>query len=374
MRIAILSSDYSVNSHREKHNLIGGIGYYRLYRPYEELLRQYKGIKIDFYNRELPDLEKKDKSGRFLEKFVEKYDIIITKAIDNGPAASMLGFLCEHFKTKLVIDLDDNYFEVTPDQPAYKHYFPGSEKRAIFSAYLSLADAIICSTEPLKRYYQKRLKEVFNKETPIYLLPNYNRKEDWPNKLAKKDKLTIGWAGSTTHDADLELVAPAINKLMEEYPELHFEMVGGITTETAPKILSYFNSQCLDRVAITGGTLAWEGYTELMAKKKWHIGIAPLVNNEFTRGKSHIKWMEYAMLKIPTVASKVYPYEKNITEETGLLAIDGLEFYKHLKTLINNKDLREQIGNNAYNYVCSNLQWSQNIKNLNDIINEIYGL
>lgn len=378
VKILAISTDYSVNDYRTKNNLYGGIGYYRLYRPYEELRRQYPEYEIDILNRELVDMEKEYKGDDFFPNLIQKYDIIITKAVDNAPACSMITFLCDHFKKKLVVDLDDNYFKVTPDQPAYKWYHPGGEKRGIVSAYLSFASALIVSTEPLQRYYQERVKKVYNKDIPVFLMPNFNRIEDWNFKLAKKekDKIVIGWAGSTTHDADLQLVIPSINKLMGEYPNLHLELCGGITKEKAPNIFQYFDD--MDRVAMIGGTQAWEGYPEMMCKKRWDIGIAPLVNNEFTRGKSHIKWMEYAMCKLPCVASKVYPYYKGINGlktiedgKTGMLAIDNLDFYKKLKILIDDPELRVRMGLNAYDQVAYNWQWSKNIYLLNDIIQKI---
>lgn len=369
-------TDWSSNEYRTKNNLYGGVGYYRIVKPYQELAKKYKDVVVDIYNKELSDLARGKSPELFWEEFVTKYDIIITKAIDNGKAAAALKFFCDRLGKKLVIDLDDNYFEVMPDQPAYKYYYPGSEKRCLFSAYLSVADAVITSTEPLTKYYKNYIKKVFNQDTPVYTFSNYNDIKDWNFKSSKnKNKIVIGWAGSTTHDNDLELVMPTINRLMNEYPNLYLELMGGITPETAPKVLQYFiEGENHKRVNIKGGTQAWDGYPELMSKQKWDIGIAPLLNTEFNRGKSHIKWLEYAMYKIPCVASKTYPYAENIKDGTGLLAIDGLDFYKKLKELINNEELRKQIGNNAYNYVKDNLQWEDNIDELYKIIKEIYGL
>jgi glycosyltransferase involved in cell wall biosynthesis len=376
MKIAVIMTDWSSNEYRTKHNLYGGVGYYRIVKPYQELAKRYKDISVDIYNKELSEQSKGKKPEVFWNEFVSKYDIIITKAIDNGQAAAMLKFFCERLGKKLIMDLDDNYFEVMPDQPAYQYYYPGSEKRCLFSAYLSMVDAVITSTVPLTRYYSEHFKKVFNINTPVYTFPNYNDINDWTFKSSKnKDKIVIGWAGSTTHDNDLELVMPAINRLMNEYPNVYLELMGGLTNETAPKVLKYFvNNDNHKRVNIKGGTSAWEGYPKKMSEQKWDIGIAPLLNTEFNRGKSHIKWMEYAMFKIPCVASKTYPYSENIKEDTGLLAIDCLDFYKKLKQLIDNKDLRKKIGENAYNYVKDNLQWSDNIDELYKIINKVYEL
>jgi glycosyltransferase involved in cell wall biosynthesis len=377
-KIAVISTDWNQNPYRNKNNLYGGVGYYRIFAPYGVL--KERGWDIDIYNKEFSDLSKGKTYEEFWDWFTKKYDIIITKAIDNPTAAAQLCFFAQRNGTKIVMDLDDNYFEVDPTQPAYKYYYPGSQKRAFFAAFLSQCDAVITSTKPLADYYQEHAKKVWNKDLPVYCFPNFNRVEEWP-KFAKKptDKIVIGWAGSTTHDDDLKLVMPALNRLMGEYPNVYLELTGGLTPETAPKVMAYFEEKQIDRVAITGGTNCWKGYPELLMKKKWNIGIAPLVNNEFNKGKSHIKWMEYAMMSLPCVASKTYPYYKEIDGihtivdgETGLLAIDGLDFYKKLKFLIDNPDVAQKIGENARQYVIDNWQWEKNIEKLENIIKQIW--
>ena len=375
--IACISTDWNINEYRDKHNLYGGVGYYRIFKPYKEL--EKLGYKVDFYNREFKDEANKFKdTTEFWVQFVKRYDIIITKAVDNPLASASLCFFAHHFGKKVLLDLDDNFFEVNPEnKPAWEAYHAGTQKKAFLTAYMAEVDGIICSTKPLADYYHKYLKERQNVDIPCYLFPNFNDIEEWPeNKKSKK--LTIGWAGSTSHDADLKLIMPSLNRILKEYPEVRLELMGGLTTETAPKILAYFEPECLDRIAIQGGTLAWKGYPEHLMKRKYDIGLAPLLNEEFNRGKSHIKWMEYAMGKIPCVASKVYPYYQPIGEletiidgETGLLAIDGLDFYKKIKFLLDNKEERERIGQNAYNAVKNNWQWKDNILKLKNIIDNI---
>lgn len=377
-------TDWSTNEYRKKHNLYGGVGYYRIVAPYQELQKAYPDkYKIDIYNRELSDLSKNKKAEEFWVDFVQKYDIIVTKAIDNPQAAAQISFFCNRFGKKLVLDLDDNYFEVKPDQPAYKYYHPGSQKRSFFGAYLSMVDAVIVSTEPLAKYYKEKIKKTHGIDKPIFTFHNFNRIEEWNFKPVKKDnkKVVIGWAGSTTHDEDLKLVMPPINDLMSKYDNLYLELVGGLTTETAPKVLSYFDSKNIDRVSVKGGTNAWKGYPELMSKQKWDIGIAPLIDDEFNRGKSHIKWLEYACYGIPCVASKTYPYFREIDDrltiingETGYLAIDGLDFKRKLRLLIEDKEERELIGKNAKKYVVDNLQYKDNIYKLDKIIENIWSI
>lgn len=361
IRIALLGTDWNANENRIKNNLYGGVTYYRLIKPLLDL----EGYDVEYHGADLQELAKDKDVPQFWEEMMSRFDIFIIKAIDNPEAASPLMFFAQKYGKKVILDLDDNLFEVKPDQPAWEYYKPESPKRAIFSALLSLVDGLFVSTQPLKDYYTKYLKEVFNKEIPIFVLPNYNDKKDFNFIPGAKneDKIIISWIGSTTHFNDLKIVIPAMTRLMKEYLNLEFQLVGGLTHEDAPTLFKDMDESVLDRVFCGSGTESWQGYPEFLSKQQWDIGIAPLTQDEFNRGKSHIKWMEYASYAIPCVASRVYPYHMPILEKetivdgvTGMLC-DDKEWYRKLKKLIDNKDLREQIGKNAQEYVFKELQY-----------------
>ena len=87
------------------------------------------------------------------------------------------------------------------------------------------------------------------------------------------------------------------------------------------------------------------------------------------------------MYKIPTVASRVYPYYKDIGElktiedgKTGYLAKGTKEWYAKLEELVLSKDKRQEIGENAYNYIKENWQYSQNKDKIQEIYDKIYAI
>jgi hypothetical protein len=150
---------------------------------------------------------------------------------------------------------------------------------------------------------------------------------------------------------------------MEKYKNVYFESVGAIGKEHI-KLFSCFNDETRKRCDVLGSTWTQKEYPKFLSKTKWDIGIAPLVDSEFTRSKSHIKWMEYSMYKIPTIASQVYPYFMNSFgidtikhEETGLL-VKPSEWFDALEDLILHKDKRKKLGENAFNYIKNNWQYS----------------
>lgn len=336
-----------------------GVGYYRLIQP----ARYITKYQIDVIGQEIKDWE--GSLAQVFEKLFTEYDAVVTKAVDNPQAASALCFMAQHFKKPLIVDMDDNYFEVRPDQPGYRWYYPGSQKKGILSAYLSLATHLIVSTQPLSDYYHNWFKKKNGKTVYPEVLPNCYDPEEFKyshRKNADKNKIVIGWQGSTTHLGDLKIVMPALRELMIKYKNLYLEFMGGIEIGMIKELFEGFNDEMLGRIKVIGGTPSWKKYPRALSRRKWDIGICPLLDDEFNRNKSHIKWMEYAAYKIPAVASKVYPYYKDIQGtktisdgRTGYLASNHKEWVRKLSVLIESEELRDEIGQKAYEFI--NKEW-----------------
>ncbi len=352
-----------------------GVGYYRLVNP----AKYIKKYDVKVIGQDIKDLyeEKSDT----LKNIIRDNDIIVTKAVDNPTACAQLGFYKDHYNKKLVVDLDDNYFEVRPDQPGYKWYYPGSQKRAFLSAYLSLADHITVSTKPLADYHKEYFKKIYKQDKPITILPNFNDLDEFRYRYKGNQNqrmIKIGWQGSTTHFSDLLMVMPAIKKIMAKYPNVWVDFMGGIEINQVRDLFGKFPDEMFRRVSIIGGTPSWLNYPWKLSKTKWDIGICPLIDDEFNRNKSHIKWMEYAAYKIPSVASKVYPYYEDILGiktiqhgKTGFLAKTTGDWVKYLELLIQDAGLRQKIGEEAYADVRDNWQMRDHYQLYEDLFDKI---
>jgi glycosyltransferase involved in cell wall biosynthesis len=97
-------------------------------------------------------------------------------------------------------------------------------------------------------------------------------------------------------------------------------------------------------------------------KQKWSIGIAPLIDDTFNRSKSNIKWLEYTMKHIPTVASNVEPYRSIKHGVTGILCDTPEQWYVALKELIEDSKLRDRLAENSYKEIKKNWQYDKNAK------------
>lgn len=365
-KILMIFTEWGLNEYRKKHNKYGGVGYYRIVKP-AEYLRQY--YDVDVVGADIAQFG--STSAEVWGNVFTKYDLVYPRHVDAARAASDMLAAADYFKKPVLLDLDDNYLEVRESSPAYEHYHPGSAKRTFTSTVITLVNGVTVSTEPLRRAYGKKNKKV-------YVLPNCNDVNDWPGRTKTwgDDMIRIGWAGSTTHDEDLDIIVEPMKYILEHYPNVLFEVMGGIPKEKVEWFKKRFGVP--ERVIVHYGTPAWDGYPQLLADKGWDIGIIPLADNNFTICKSHIKWMEYAMVGLPSIASKVYPYYKDIQgtktiqdKKTGLLVKNTFkEWTDAIEYLIQNPEARKDLHANALTYIEQNWQWSQHIHKWKKVIDK----
>jgi glycosyltransferase involved in cell wall biosynthesis len=356
MRIAWISTDAN-NKKRRDTGQYGGVGHYRVVQP----MRHLKGYEHTFINNRLPDNE----------DWVKDYDLVITKHATNPAAISRTYSACERYGVPIVTDLDDDVFNIRPDQPSYKMGLaPGGMERANMAAAISMSNAIFVSTNYLKESIAKSLKDIFDLEIPIYVLPNCFYPDEW-NKVSKgaRQGITIGWHGSITHDADIKSVLPALQRIIRKYPFVKVELMGGIHHESLQGLFGELPFEDREHFYVGMGTATWKNFPYHLMKQKWDIGIAPLVDDEFNQSKSHIKWMEMSMKGIPVVASDVKPYNdtygtnKLIQQgKTGFLCKTREEWIDTLSKLIEDSKLRDKIASNAKDYILKNWTYEKNIK------------
>jgi glycosyltransferase involved in cell wall biosynthesis len=75
------------------------------------------------------------------------------------------------------------------------------------------------------------------------------------------------------------------------------------------------------------------------------IGIMPLADNEWSKGKCGFKLIQYGALGIPSVTSPVGVNTDIIQDGVnGYLASTDEEWVEKLSLLIKNEDLRKQLG------------------------------
>lgn len=297
----------------------GGVGWYRIINPLEKLGADVQKDKF-FIEGPRSALELKARG-----------DIWVTKPMDS-PNVVMELFTDRDFAgTQIVLDLDDDPFNLNPNHPAYQQF---KDKEPVYRMFIRSADHLICSTE----YIKNVVKDINPK---ITVIPNSIDPAIWKvkKKVRKDGKIRIGWFGSSSHLADIDILHSFMQEILEKYPQVEFHLAG----------FSFENIQDKeDRVFHYSPTKGYEEYPQFVADINLDIALAPLYDTQFNRCKSNIKWLEHSMLETPMVLSDVTPYKEAVKNyKTGYLAKNKSQWVKYLSWLIESEEKRKEIGKAA---------------------------
>ena len=180
--------------------------------------------------------------------------------------------------------------------------------------------------------------------------------------------IKIGYFGTLTHDNDLELIHNVILRLKDIYSKkgitIFFEIAGASIDENS----DWFSIRKIPYYPMSLSTF----YDWLGKNSDWDIGIMPLVNTEFNKCKSELKYIEFSALGIPVVASDIDVYKEAIEEGvTGFLANTEDEWVDKLSLLIEDPTLRNGIVNNARDDIFENYNYKSRVKQWDDIFKKL---
>lgn len=332
------------------HTCCAGVGYYRMI-SFAEYIQKAKNVSLA-YSKFSPNMSdvceweqmlesKHENTGQIikdLDNLMKIADITVWQVMHTMRSISLFRAYRDMYdkKTPILMEVDDDLFNVNPENLGFDGYNPNSDMEYFAEMQMRNANALIVSTE----YLKQRL----SKYNPcIEVVPNGIDFELWDrlkNRRSHKN-IRIGWTGSHAHlGKNLNIVMRVIPKILEKYKDVEFIFMGD-----KPLDMPVSN-----RVIHHTGCKSIFEYPSHLAKMGFDIGLAPLRDNLFNRAKSNLRWLEYSALKIPTVASNVEPFKKSITNEHDgiLVEYDTDDWVQALSTLIENKEMREHLGMNAY--------------------------
>jgi len=155
----------------------------------------------------------------------------------------------------------------------------------------------------------------------------------------------IGYMATGGHGADLDIVVPAIARLMDDIPELRFETFG--TIGAADSLAERFGS----RVCLHRGVSPYDKFLDALRDLGWWIGIAPLEDTPFNRCKADTKWVEYTFAGLPVVASNLPVYQMACIPGAGFLVETEEEWYAALRSLVLSRQTRDSVVGRAQEHL-----------------------
>ncbi len=145
-------------------------------------------------------------------------------------------------------------------------------------------------------------------------------------------------SGSKAHDIDFTMAAPALAEVLARRPAVRLRLIGDLTL---PAVLLPY-AERIERLAATG----YVAYLGLLGEAD--ISIAPLEATAFNDAKSNIKFIEAAMLGLPSVCSGRANFRTVIDPgANGFLADDDAAWLEALLRLVDDAGLRQRLGQAA---------------------------
>ena len=178
------------------------------------------------------------------------------------------------------------------------------------------------------------LAEHFSRQGPVEVLPTaVDASRFVPRAGPPSPKPVIGWSGSSSGLKYLYGIESAILKLLRRHPEAVLKVVSDKTPA--------FNSLPPDRVIYE----RWSAEREVAVLQEMSVGIMPLADDLWSRGKCSFKMLTYMAVGIPVVVSPVGMNAEVLAQGAcGLAAKTTDDWVDAISSLLTDSALGDQMG------------------------------
>lgn len=257
---------------------------------------------------------------------VKNYDIVFIQREILPQCFPLFETIISKLNKNIIFDFDDAIFLVPPQRN--KRFYTFRDKIAI-ERIIKLSAKIIAGNDYLKQYALQ-----FNQQVSV--IPTVVDTDKWmkadelvDNKNINNKKIVIGWIGTRHNLFYLEKLKNVFARLSSEY-------------DICLHVIS--DADCIiNNVEVVN--IVWAEDTEVQEVRKFDIGIAPLFDDDWAKGKCGLKALQYMSCSVPTVCSAVGVYNQIIQDRyNGFLAKDETEWIEKLSLLIADQNLRKNLG------------------------------
>lgn len=262
--------------------------------------------------------------------------IVGQRVCKNGPSALWQHIAGNEQRPKLVFEVDDDLWNIdASNELAFSWFINGVDRKTgdradvqgNLAANIAAADRVTVTTQALADIVSQWNDDVVivPNRMPAWVL-------DW--ERPQRDRVTVGWMGSSTHSMDWAEADNQVKKFMLRNPDMQFHLIGGSYGEK----FKLNPGQLVETGWIDGVEKTWKAID-------FDIALAPLRPHVFNRSKSNLKALEAAALGIPIIASDCGPYPEFVEHgKTGFLVKRDHEWSQYLHILAEDADLRAEMG------------------------------
>jgi glycosyltransferase involved in cell wall biosynthesis len=260
-------------------------------------------------------------------RHLSEYDIVFVQREAVQLGTGWFERAVSRSRARLVFDFDDAIWLQNASDANRR--FAWVKNPAKTAELISMADLVIAGNAYLADYASEFSDAVEVVPTTIDT-DAYVREPTGRNGGA----VSIGWTGSVTTIQHFNLMVPVLRRLKDRYGDgVRFELIGDRRYRH-------------EELGIQGRD--WSAASEVRDLSDFDIGVMPLPDDEWARGKCGLKGLQYMALEIPTIMSPV-GVNSDIIEDgrNGFLADDEDEWFSKLTSLIEAADLRHALGTEA---------------------------
>ncbi|EKE19172.1 MAG: group 1 glycosyl transferase [uncultured bacterium] len=319
--------------------ITAGVGDSALYRAHNqaEELRTH-GFSVSIAMQDNP----------FLVNFDKKFKIFIfNRTLHTSTIAKLIEKIKKQQK-EIIFDTDDMVFDIKyvhqTDHYRNMSFFEKKQyKRGIGEEIIRDSYVKVCTTST--KFIASKLEEYGKK---VFVITN-KLSNQWlaiadqllQNKQKKdeREKVRIGYfSGTIGHNKDFATISDALVQILEKYPQVEIFLAGPLELEE--KFAKF--SQRIIRSSFVVREKHFENifYCDIV--------LAPLEKDEFSIGKSELKFFEAGLLEVPVIALRNQTFSGVIRDgENGFLADHQEEWVEKLSMLIEKPELRKSMGEKA---------------------------
>ena len=228
---------------------------------------------------------------------------------------------------KIIYDFDDAimYSPKKPDSGNTSHF-------RLFKRTVRLADCVIAGNDYLADHARQFCSN-------IHVLPTGLNTKPYTSSLIKRhdSKIRLVWIGSQSTLKYLKEICPVLETTAREDVRLVLRVIAD-------------DFPMLDYMKLEKHT--WSLKTQAADLLVCNIGLAPLPDNRFTRGKCGFKILQYFAAGLPVIASPV-GINRELIEKSGagILVNTPRQWQDAIVNLAQHPELREQMEQKARQFI-----------------------
>ena len=217
----------------------------------------------------------------------------------------------------LVFDFDDAIFLKSSGEPS-------SRREARFRRMVRICDAVWAGNRHLASH-------ALNYNTRVNVIPTSINPEKYTAMTTKpSDHIVLVWIGSQSTRKHLLTAMPQLEAAARAVPNLSLKIIADFA----------LHSETLNIRSIP-----WSAESETSELASAHIGIAPLPDNPWTRGKCGLKVLQYMAAGLPVISSSTGVNAELVEHgSTGFLADNAEEWISAIRALADNAEQRIAMG------------------------------